>query len=209
MTTYRYLTLSTTPQSSIPIPSNKRQSLYDSSVPLRSNPKMTRTLHGNSGDPYHYKKQTKKITPWVYITQFKKKKKRLCSPMMKMLARLVLSSFSHRPYDSQVLTASTSPNWQQMSLSVSQLQLFLEQLLTDIWVSSPQGSTLKHIEDYIFTLWLQETFYNFYPFSDHSFLSFSYSPLVLICLIFSRNSSKTESEPFPKTKSKLFFCLRP
>ena len=122
--------------------------------------------------------------------------------MMKMLARLVLSSFSHRPYDSKVLTASTSPNWQQMSLSVSQLQLFLEQLLTDIWVSSPQGSTLKHIEDYIFTLWLQETFYNFYPFLRpfiFIILLLTFGP----CLIFSSDSSKTESQPFPKTKSRL------
>ena len=128
--------------------------------------------------------------------------------MMKMLARLVLSSFSHRPYDSQVLTASTSPNWQQMSLSVSQLQLFLEQLLADIWVSSPQGSTLKHIDDYISILWLQETFYTFYPFLRlfiFIILLLTFGP----CLIFSRDSSKTESEPFPETKSRLFFCLRP
>ena len=41
-----------------------------------------------------------------------------------------------------------------MSLSVSWLQLFPEQLLADIWVSSPQGSTFKHVEDYISTLWL-------------------------------------------------------
>ena len=46
---------STTLQSSIPIPPNRRQSLYDSSVPLRSNPQMARTLHGNSADPYHCK----------------------------------------------------------------------------------------------------------------------------------------------------------
>ena len=47
-----------------------------------------------------------------------------------------------------------------MSLSVSWLQLFLEQLLGDIWVLSPQGATLKHTEDYISTLWLQKTFDN-------------------------------------------------
>ena len=55
LATYRWLTPSTTPQSSIPIPSNRRQSLYGSSVPLRSNPKMARSLHGNSADPYHCK----------------------------------------------------------------------------------------------------------------------------------------------------------
>ena len=47
------------------------------------------------------------------------------------------------------------------------------------------------------------------PFSDHSFLSSSYLSLGLVCLIFSRDSSKTESKPFPETKSRLFFCLRP
>ena len=98
---------------------------------------------------------------------------------------------------------STGPKWWWMSLSVSWLQLFLEQLLGDIWVLSPQGATLKHTEDYISTLWLQKTFDNFCPFSDHSFLSSSYSPLGLVCLIFSRDSSKTKSEPFPKTKSRL------
>ena len=36
---------------------------------------MTRTLHSNSADPYHYKIRKKKITPWVHITLFKKKKK--------------------------------------------------------------------------------------------------------------------------------------
>ena len=72
--------------------------------------------------------------------------------------------------------ASTGPNWLQMSLSVSRLQLFLEQLLADIWVSSPQGSTFEHVEDYISTLWLQETFYNFYPFEIQFFS-------IVICLI--------------------------
>ena len=61
-----------------------------------------------------------------------------------------------------------------MNLSVSQLQLFLEHLLADIWVVSPQGSTCKHIEDYIFTLWLQETFYNFYPFEIQFFSTVVY-----------------------------------
>ena len=55
LATYGWLTPSTTPQSSIPIPSNRRQILYDNSVPLRSNPKMTSSLHSNSADPYHCK----------------------------------------------------------------------------------------------------------------------------------------------------------
>ena len=112
---------------------------------------------------------------------------------MKMLARLILIKFL-----TQALQLYTSHGFHRPQLATDKpvsfrLQLFLEQLLTDIWVSSPQGSTLKHIDDYISTLWLQETFYNFYPFSDHSFLSSSYSPLGLVCLIFSRDSSKTES----------------
>ena len=64
---------------------------------------------------------------------------------------------------------STGPNWQWMSLSVSQMQLFLEQLLADIWVSGLQGSTFEQVEDYISTLWLQGTFYNFYPFEIQFF----------------------------------------
>ena len=135
----------------------------------------------------------KEITPWVHITQLKK----------------VMQSNDENACQTNTYQVShTGPNWRRMSLLVSQLQLFLEQLLADIWVSSPQGSTLKHIDDYISILWLQETFYNFYPFSDHSFLSSSYSPLGLVCLIFSRDSSKTESEPFPQIKSRLFFCSR-
>ena len=56
-----------------------------------------------------------------------------------------------------------------MSLSISGLQLFLEQLLADIWVSNPQGPTFENIEDYIFTLWLQGIFYSFYPFEIQLF----------------------------------------
>ena len=52
LSTYGWSTPSTTSQSSIPIPSNRRQSLYDNSVPLRSNAKMARSLRGNSADPY-------------------------------------------------------------------------------------------------------------------------------------------------------------
>ena len=65
--------------------------------------------------------------------------------------------------------ASTGPNWWWMSLLISRLQLFLEQLPADIWVSSPQGSTFDHVEDYIFILWLQGTVYNFYPFEIQFF----------------------------------------
>ena len=36
-------------------------------------------------------------------------------------------------------------------------------------ISSPQESTFKHVEDYISTLWLQGTFYNFYPFEIQFF----------------------------------------
>ena len=61
-----------------------------------------------------------------------------------------------------------------MSLLVSRLQLLLEQLLTDIWVSSPQGSMFEHDEDYISTLWLQGTFYNFYPFEIQFFSTVVY-----------------------------------
>ena len=49
------------------------------------------------------------------------------------------------------------------------LRLFLKQLLAGICVESPRGSTFKHVEDYIFTLWLQGTFDNFYPFEIQFF----------------------------------------
>ena len=62
-----------------------------------------------------------------------------------------------------------APNGEGLSVRVLRLQLFLEQLLADIWVSSAQGSTFKHVEDYISTLWLQGTFYNFYPFEIQFF----------------------------------------
>ena len=44
-------------------------------------------------------------------------------------------------------------------------------------------------------------------FLDHSYSLSSYSHLDFVCLIFSRESSRTESEPFLKIKSRLF-CSR-
>ena len=89
--------------------------------------------------------------------------------MMKMFARLILIKFLTQGLQLYILMASTGPNWWWMSLSVSRLQIFLEELLADIWVSSPQGSMLKHIEDYISSLWSLGTFYNFYPFEIQFF----------------------------------------
>ena len=70
LATYGKPTPSTTSWSPIPIPPNRRQSLYDSSVPLRSNPKMARTLYGNSADPYRCK--IKRNHPLGDITRLKK-----------------------------------------------------------------------------------------------------------------------------------------
>ena len=105
----------------------------------------------------------KDITPWVHITWLKK----IMQPSDENACQT--NTYQVSPYNSKVLTASTSPNWRWMNLSVSQLRLFLEQLLADIWVLSPQGSMFKRIEDYISTLWLQGTFYNFYPFEIQFF----------------------------------------
>ena len=105
----------------------------------------------------------KDITPWVHITWLKK----IMQPSDENACQT--NTYQVSPYNSKVLTASTSPNWRWMNLSVSQLRLFLEQLLADIWVLSPQGSMFKCIEDYISTLWLQGTFYNFYPFEIQFF----------------------------------------
>ena len=104
----------------------------------------------------------KEITPWVHITRLKK----FMQPNDENACQTNTYQVSH-----------TGPNWQRMSLLVSQLQLFLKQLLADIWVSSPQGSMFEHVEDYISTLWLQRTFYNFYPFEIQFFS-------IVICLIF-------------------------
>ena len=103
----------------------------------------------------------KEITPWVHITRLKK----FMQPNDENACQTNTYQVSH-----------TGPNWQWMSLLVSQLQLFLKQLLADIWVSSPQGSMFEHVEDYISTLWLQRTFYNFYPFEIQFFS-------IVICLI--------------------------
>ena len=103
----------------------------------------------------------KEITPWVHITQIKK----VIQPNDENACQTNTYQVSH-----------TGPNWQRMSLLVSQLQLFLKQLLADIWVSSPQGSMFEHVEDYISTLWLQRTFSNFYPFEIQFFS-------IVICLI--------------------------
>ena len=48
----------------------------------------------------------------------------------------------------------------------------------------------------------------FCPFLDHSYSLSSYSHLDIVYSIFSRDSSRTESEPFLEIKSRLF-CSRP
>ena len=61
------------PHPNLPYPSlqiGDNKSLYDNWVPLRSNPKMAMSLHGNSADPYHYK--IKRNYPLGHVTQLKK-----------------------------------------------------------------------------------------------------------------------------------------
>ena len=65
-----------------------RQSLYDSSVPLRSNPKMAKTLHGNSADPYLYKIKRNHPLGTHHLV-----KKGYTAQMIKMLARPILIKF--------------------------------------------------------------------------------------------------------------------
>ena len=123
--------------------------------------------------------------------------------MMRMLTRLKL----HRPYNSKILMASTGPNRRPMSLLVSRLQLLLEQLLTDIWVSSPQGSTFEHVEDYISTLWLQGTFYNFYPFEIQFFSTNSkiyLLPQMLVNIFFLSSFSPLTKKSFKTLTSTIY-----
>lgn len=79
--------------------------------------------------------------------------------------------------------------------------------LADIWVLSPQGPSLNTLRTASPSCGYREPFITFTPFCIHSFLS----PTHLWACLFNlyRDSSKTESEPFPETKSRLFFCSRP
>ena len=148
----------------------------------------------------------KEITPWVHITQLKKvmqsNDENACQTNTYQVSHTGPSTlkFSWLP------PAPTGYGWACWFHGCNYSWNNFWQISGSQVLKDPHSNTLKI---YIFTLWLQGTFYNFYPFSDHSFLSPSYSPLGLVCLIFSRDSSKTEYEPFPETKSRLFFCWRP
>ena len=54
----------------VPIPPNRRQSLYDRSVPLRPNPKWQGPYTAILLPPTTA--ELKEITPWVHVTQLKK-----------------------------------------------------------------------------------------------------------------------------------------
>ena len=47
-----------------------------------------------------------------------------------------------------------------MTWTLFNLQLFLTQLLQDLWTSALTGTSFKHLSTLVSQLWFQETFYN-------------------------------------------------
>ena len=50
-----------------------------------------------------------------------------------------------------------------MTWTLFNLQLFLTQLLQDLWTSAPIGTFFKELTTLVSQLWLQGTFYNLTP----------------------------------------------
>ena len=50
-----------------------------------------------------------------------------------------------------------------MTWTLFNLQLFLTQLLQDLWTSAPPGASFKDLTTLVSQLWLQGTFYNLTP----------------------------------------------
>ena len=50
-----------------------------------------------------------------------------------------------------------------MTWTLCNLQLFLTQLLQDLWTSAPTGTSSKDLTTLVSQLWLQGTFYNLTP----------------------------------------------
>ena len=50
-----------------------------------------------------------------------------------------------------------------MTWTLFNLQLFLTQLLQDLWVSAPTETSFKDLTTLVSQLWLQGTFYNLTP----------------------------------------------
>ena len=100
----------------------------------------------------------KQITPWVHITRLKN----VMQPSDKNAYHINSYQVSHTGPTSlkfsRLPPAPADDRWAYCSF-VSWLRVSFVS-----WVASPQGSMFKHIEDYIFTQWLQGTFHNFYPF---------------------------------------------
>ena len=50
-----------------------------------------------------------------------------------------------------------------MTWTLFKLQLFLTQLLQDLWTSAPTGTSFEDLTTLVSQLWLQGTFYNLTP----------------------------------------------
>ena len=50
-----------------------------------------------------------------------------------------------------------------MTWTLFNLQVFLTQLLQDLWTSAPIGTFFKELTTLVSQLWLQGTFYNLTP----------------------------------------------
>ena len=50
-----------------------------------------------------------------------------------------------------------------MTWTTLNLQLFLTQLLQDLWTSAPVGTFFEDLTTLVFQLWLQGTFHNLSP----------------------------------------------
>ena len=94
-----------------------------------------------------------------------------------------------------------------MTWTLFNLQLFLTQLLQDLWTSAPTGTSFKDLTTLVSQLWLQETFYNLTPDEIDFLLSFSTSFYILINTVSPQIQTTTNLGPFPLALTGLSLSL--
>ena len=83
-----------------------------------------------------------------------------------------------------------------MTWTLFNLQLFLTQLLQDLWTSAPTGASFKDLTTLVSQLWLQGTFYNLTPDEIDSFTLMLYIILHLNEHCSSSDSNNHQLEAF-------------
>ena len=148
-----------------------RQSLYDNLVPLRSNPKMARSLHVILLTPTTAK--LKEITPWVHITQLKK----IMQPNDENACQTNTYQVSHKGPTtlkfSQLPLAATGDGWACPFPRYNYSWNNFWQLSGSWVLKHPCSNTLKITSP---PCGYKKPFITFTPLKSNSFLSYTHFP---------------------------------